>query len=514
MPALSPPTSPTVGQTYTANGRTWAWSGAAWEIVAASGGGGSGAAGPTGATGPAGAAGVTGATGPAGAGSTGATGSQGTAGVTGATGVGLTGATGPAGSTGVTGATGPAGAVGATGPGAGDDVRWDLFKPPAPTSVTAAAGNAQATVSWTAPTGVLAQTPVTDYVVQYSSNSGASWTTVGAGSAISITAQPASQATSVANGTATFSVTASVTLSATLSYQWQRSTNSGSTWTAISGETSASLALTGLVAEDNGNQYRVIVSATGGATSVTSNAATLGVAAAAFTPMAVLLTSGTSYTVPSNATSMKAWAVGGGGGTHIGGASGAGGTAFKTWPVTGGSTVAYSIGAGGRNFWDAPAQTPPTAGDDTSVTYGGTTITGDGGGRGYTPRDDWYRDIRRFGVGGSYYGGDGGANGGDGEENVGGAVGGNSQPKLMCAGYEGLGRRPATDVSGLFAAVALAGGVTTQTCGTTAAFGSSGHGREKWSPPQRSTGLGGGSASGFEADAAPTGGGAVVLYFT
>jgi hypothetical protein len=39
MPSLSPPASPTVGQTYTANGRTWAWTGAAWELVAASGGG-------------------------------------------------------------------------------------------------------------------------------------------------------------------------------------------------------------------------------------------------------------------------------------------------------------------------------------------------------------------------------------------------------------------------------------------------------------------------------------------
>jgi len=36
---LSPPASPTTGQLYTANGRTWSWSGAAWELVAASGGG-------------------------------------------------------------------------------------------------------------------------------------------------------------------------------------------------------------------------------------------------------------------------------------------------------------------------------------------------------------------------------------------------------------------------------------------------------------------------------------------
>ena len=62
---LSPPASPTIGQTYTANGRTWSWTGGAWELVSASGGGGSGATGPTGATG---VTGPVGATGPAGGG--------------------------------------------------------------------------------------------------------------------------------------------------------------------------------------------------------------------------------------------------------------------------------------------------------------------------------------------------------------------------------------------------------------------------------------------------------------
>jgi hypothetical protein len=56
----------------------------------------------------------------------------------------------------------------------GSDSRWDLFLPPAPTSVTASSGATQATVSWTAPT-VLSQTPITDYTVQYSSNSGSTW---------------------------------------------------------------------------------------------------------------------------------------------------------------------------------------------------------------------------------------------------------------------------------------------------------------------------------------------------
>jgi hypothetical protein len=33
--ALSLPASPAVGQTFTASGRTWSWTGAAWELVPA-----------------------------------------------------------------------------------------------------------------------------------------------------------------------------------------------------------------------------------------------------------------------------------------------------------------------------------------------------------------------------------------------------------------------------------------------------------------------------------------------
>jgi hypothetical protein len=56
------------------------------------------------------------------------------------------------------------------------DSRFDLLLPPAPTSVTATAGDTQATVSWSAPT-VLSQTPITDYTLQRQP-SGGSWTTV------------------------------------------------------------------------------------------------------------------------------------------------------------------------------------------------------------------------------------------------------------------------------------------------------------------------------------------------
>lgn len=81
--------------------------------------------------------------------------------------------------------------------------------------------------------------------------------------------------TGVGTSAATFSVTAAG--QATLQYQWQRQTATGTTWSNISGATSASLALTGLTTSSNGFKYRVRISSTGGAATVTSNSATLTV---------------------------------------------------------------------------------------------------------------------------------------------------------------------------------------------------------------------------------------------
>lgn len=205
-----------------------------------------------------------------------------------------------------------------------DDPRWSLFAPPSPTSLSGTAGNAQVALSWSAPS-VLSQTPITDYVVQFSSDSGSTWTTFSDGTAtstsatvtgltngtayvfrvaavngvgtgayssasaavtptasvpvITIAEQPANQTAS--GGSATFSVAATVTQSATLSYQWQKQESGTGSFTNISGATSSSLALSNLTnADDNGDVYRCVVSATGGAESVTSSSATLTVAAA------------------------------------------------------------------------------------------------------------------------------------------------------------------------------------------------------------------------------------------
>ncbi len=60
------------------------------------------------------------------------------------------------------------GVLAASGGGGEDTTLRAFFVPPAPTSLTTSAANAQVSLSWTAPT-VLAQTPITDYVVQYQS---------------------------------------------------------------------------------------------------------------------------------------------------------------------------------------------------------------------------------------------------------------------------------------------------------------------------------------------------------
>lgn len=88
--------------------------------------------------------------------------------------------------------------VGPVGTGGGSDsTLWSLFLPPAPTSVVGTAGNGQVSLTWTAPT-VSAQTPITDYVVQYSSNSGSTWTTFSDGASTSASAT----VTGLSNGTA------------------------------------------------------------------------------------------------------------------------------------------------------------------------------------------------------------------------------------------------------------------------------------------------------------------------
>lgn len=96
--------------------------------------------------------------------------------------------------------------------------------------------------------------------------------------AITIGTQP--QNASVVEGeTATFSVAATATGDGALTYQWQKQESGAGAWANVTGATSASYTTGELtVAADDTDKYRVVVS-TAGAANVTSDAATLTVAA-------------------------------------------------------------------------------------------------------------------------------------------------------------------------------------------------------------------------------------------
>src|SRR5207245_2683517 len=99
--------------------------------------------------------------------------------------------------------------------------------------------------------------------------------TVTVNTAPAISGQPQSQ-TVLTGSTAAFSASAT---GAGLAYQWQVSTDSGSTWNNVttgSGGTTSSYTTPATVAADSGKQYRVQVSGTC-SPAATSSAATLTV---------------------------------------------------------------------------------------------------------------------------------------------------------------------------------------------------------------------------------------------
>jgi DNA-binding beta-propeller fold protein YncE len=90
-----------------------------------------------------------------------------------------------------------------------------------------------------------------------------------------IITQPTNQSSTqklVGNGLATFEVIAGPSYNA---YQWQLSTDNGSTWNNISNSNSSYLTLIDLTTRENANQYRVLISNSFG--SLTSNSAILSV---------------------------------------------------------------------------------------------------------------------------------------------------------------------------------------------------------------------------------------------
>lgn len=99
---------------------------------------------------------------------------------------------------------------------------------------------------------------------------------------ITISGQPPNRSLS-AGASTTFPVTATTNDGGSLSYQWQLSTNGGTSYSNIanggvySGATTATLAVSDVTGLD-GRRYRVVITSSGGAASVTSSAGILTVA--------------------------------------------------------------------------------------------------------------------------------------------------------------------------------------------------------------------------------------------
>lgn len=140
-------------------------------------------------------------------------------------------------------------ASGVVGGGGGEDTALRaLFLPPAPTNLAATAGNAQASLLWAAPSATYIP-PITDYVVQYSSNSGSTWTTFSDGTSGSTGATVTGLTNDTAyvfrvaavNGVGTGAYTAA-TESATPSAAVFRAIPTMTGYTTPSGEASSSVA--------------------------------------------------------------------------------------------------------------------------------------------------------------------------------------------------------------------------------------------------------------------------------
>jgi hypothetical protein len=138
---------------------------------------------------------------------------------------------------------------------------------------------------------------------------------------ISVTTQPASQTGSPVAG-ATPNYSASFTSAASSpagapTLQWEISTDDGTTYSDLSGQTSSSLALTGLTSSDSGKRYRAKFVKSGWNT-VRSNAATLTVPTDTITvsqqpsntTASVSQYSATSYTLPSGTWNTVSYANG------------------------------------------------------------------------------------------------------------------------------------------------------------------------------------------------------------
>ncbi|GMK37672.1 hypothetical protein PCCS19_07260 [Paenibacillus sp. CCS19] len=282
-----------------------------------------------------------------------------------------------------------------------------VMVPSAPASLTAAAGNAQAALNWSASTGA------TSYNVKRAAASGGPYTTVATGvtgttytntgltngttyyyvvsavnsagestnsaqasatpqAIVSVPAAPASLTATAGNAQATLAWTAS---NGATSYNVKRATTSGGPYTTVAtGVAGLSYTNTGLT---NGTTYYYVVSAVNSAGESANSAPASAAPAAPITvpsaPASLTATAGNaqaalSWTASIGATSynVKRAAVSGGAFTTI--ATGVAGTTYTDTGLTNGTTYYYVVSAvnsAGESANSAAASALPTGGGTT-----------------------------------------------------------------------------------------------------------------------------------------------------
>jgi len=253
-----------------------------------------------------------------------------------------------------------------------DSVLRSLLVPPAPTGLTITGGNAQASLSWVAPT-VLSQTPITDYTKQYSTDNGTTWTTFTAAASTSTSATvtgltnetsvifrvaavngvgvgaytaassgvtptvgtppnaPSSLAATAGNAQLALSWTAPSAPGtyAITSYIVEYTPSGGSAQTVSTGGTSTSYTLTGLT---NGTAYTVRVAAVS-----SSGPGTYTSASSSVTPSAMATVTGGTVTTPGDGYRYHTFTT-------------SGTLAISSSALTADVLVVGAGGAGGRNF--------------------------------------------------------------------------------------------------------------------------------------------------------------------